>query len=289
MIFGGAALTQIFDNQATWNVGFAMYFPSIGTAGIICQIMDGGTTQVELRLTAANALTFTRNGTVLATTAASFIAPATWHYYEIATTINNTTGTYTVYMDGVAIMTGSGANTRNTANSFADRVAFPSFIANVVLDDVYMNDGTGSSPDNSVWGEISIMTQYPTGAGATTDWTPSTGANWAAVDEAPPSTADYVSSSTPNQIDTYGVGVLPVAVGTVRGRQIMLYAEKDDGGVRQIAPVVRHSGSNNVGTTVTMAASYTFYAQRYATNPGTGVAWTLADCNVDEIGVKEIA
>jgi hypothetical protein len=129
----------------------------------------------------------------------------------------------------------------------------------------------------------------PNGAGAHSAWTPNGATpNYACVDE---TTADgdttYVSDSTPGDIDTYAFADVD-ASATVYGVQTNLYARKDDAGTRQIAPVVRQSGTDYVGTTVTLGSSYSFYSQIYNQDP-TAADWTAAHVNADEFGVKEIA
>ncbi len=67
-----------------------------------------------------------------------------------------------------------------------------------------------------------------------------------------------------------------------------MYARKDDAAVRQIAPVIRQAGSDNVGATVTLSSTYQFFQQIYNQDP-TAADWTPTTFNADEFGIKEIA
>ncbi len=52
--------------------------------------------------------------------------------------------------------------------------------------------------------------------------------------------------------------------------------------------MIRQSGSDNVGTTVTLSSSYIDYTQIYNQDPA-AADWTPTTVNADEYGVKEIA
>jgi hypothetical protein len=289
----GSGATKTIDSQPTWTVGFGYRITAIPNQ-ILISILDGATSQMDLRLTGTGQLQVTRGGTVLATSAVGLITAAVWNYIEFQTTINNTTGAYSVHLNGAAVsgLTATGVNTRMSANNTADTIALPNFPGGSTFDysDFYMNDGTGSSPNNGFWGDTRIDTQVPTGAGNYTQWTPSTGSNWQNVDDMPPnSDTDYNSDSTVGHIDSFAVSSVVPLTGTVYARQVALFARKDDAGLRQIAPLFRHSTTDSVGTTVTLSTSYQYYFQLYETNPATSSAWTISDCNGDESGYKTIS
>ena len=65
-----------------------------------------------------------------------------------------------------------------------------------------------------------------------------------------------------------------------------MMASKTDAAARSIAPVIRHSGSNNVGSNIALATNTLWYAQVYETNPGTSSGWTKSDVDAAEFGVK---
>ena len=79
------------------------------------------------------------------------------------------------------------------------------------------------------------------------------------------------------------------SAGVVKAVGIHLFARKDDGGVRTIAPVVREAGVNYVGGNQNLGASYVYVTQYYEKNPATAADWTLTEVNADEFGVKEVA
>jgi hypothetical protein len=291
--FGSAGYVyKTLDNQATWIVGCAYNGPA-ATSQVIVALLDAGSAQIELRLDASNHVVVTRNGTVLGTSVATF-NPTIYHYYELKATIHPSTGSYEVQVDGLSVLSGSGANTRNTANSYANQVSFLGSPASggtnlgTNLDDIYICDGTGAA-NNNFLGDTRIYSLYPASAGNSTQWTPSAGANYAAVDEAAQNgDTDYVADSTVGHTDTYTMQDMP-AGAVVKAVQTNLVVRKDDAGLRQVAPVLRPVATDRVGTTVTLATSYVIATQQYDTNPETSAAWTAAEVNATEFGVTVIA
>lgn len=130
------------------------------------------------------------------------------------------------------------------------------------------------------------MTALPTGDGATVAWAASAGSDYQCVDEATPNgDTDFISSATPNDIDTFTYPALGLA-GTVLGVAPTSVARKDDAGVRSIREVVRTSGTNYPGgADLTLTSTYVNYQQVWETNPAGG-AWTVAAVDGAQFGVK---
>jgi hypothetical protein len=84
---------------------------------------------------------------------------------------------------------------------------------NMWIDDVIFDDSTWVGPS-------SIQGLVPTGAGATTQFDPSTGSNYACVDEVPASDTDYIYTNTANDVDTYACGNLTGTINSVKAVQV---------------------------------------------------------------------
>lgn len=183
-------------------------------------------------------------------------------------------------------------NTKAQTSATANTVYIGhSALANVAglhyWDDLYICDGTGST-NNDFLGDVRVQTLYPSSAGATSAFTSSSGGvNYTNVDETPANgDTDYNSSATVGATDTYGYTDIP-ASATVKGVQVNVIARKDDAGTRTIAPVVRHSGTDYVGTAQSAGAgTYSDLLQLYEQNPGTSAAWVATDVNNAEFGAK---
>lgn len=282
----GTSITKQLSPHATWFQGFGFRATAL-TAFIIAAFKDAGTVQVDLRLTGTGALQVTRNATILGTSAPGLITINTQYFIEFGATIHDTTGTYEVRLNNTNVLSGTGADTKNTANATADQALLQG-VATMSFDDWYVFDGAGSVCNNFA-GDVKVEALLPTAAGNYTEWTPSAGSNYQNVDEASPnSDTDYNSSGTINQRDTYTLGNLATTSGTVLGIQVNRYARKDDAGSRSDAAMIRSGATDAVGATNALADTYTYYSTIWETDPADSSAFTIADVNALEAGSKVI-
>jgi len=235
-------------------------------------------------------------GTLLGSSSLPLMANV-FNYLEIKITIDNSAGVFIVRLNGnpTPILNLTGQDTQSQATSAwnglqVGRVSSGGGTQTCRWDDLYVLDGTGSAPWNTFLGDVRVDARLPTGAGTTTGWTPSTGSNYAAVDDAAPnSDTDYVAATSTPLTDTYVFQDVPVAGSTVLGVQHCIYAKKIDGGTCAIAPVVRHSSTDYVGSDLFPGTSYGYGLLMQPTNPGTSAQWTESDFNAAEFGVKRTA
>lgn len=303
--FGGVAyrnddtrggLARFIDNQATWIVGAAVFFTNFGNGGnALFVFQDSGSNQCELRWNSSGLLYVTRNGTTIATGSTPLVVNV-WAYVEFKVTIHNTTGAYEVRVNGsnTGQVSGSGANTRGgTSNNYANSLLlFSGSVRNVaaspevLVDDLYLLDGTGSL-NNDFLGEMRVQTLYPTGTGNYAQFTPSTGANWQNVDDVPENgDTDYNGSSTVNQIDSFALGDLATGTAAPKVVQANLVARKDDVGPRSLAPHFRIGGADYAGAGQALNSTHLPFLQVYDVSPATSVAWTASEVNGAEAGYK---
>lgn len=273
------------SSYSTVIFGWA-YVENAANAGVDhFNIKAGSTLTCRVSITAGNKLQIKNSsGTVIATGTSDYFS-GVWHYIEVKLVINGATGSVTVHLDGA---TEIATTTGNFGSTNIDGFSLGGASINGDFDDIYVADTTGSAPNNDFLGDSRVITLYPTSDGASTQWTPSTGtAHWSLVDETTPnSDTDYVASSTPNQIDSYGFQDVS-ASATVFAVQTNLFARKVDSGTRQVADLIRQSSTNYVGTTYTLASTYSFYTKLYDKDP-TNATWTASNVNADEFGVKLI-
>lgn len=246
--------------------------------------------QCYLATTAYGALRVTNgNGTVLAESAAGVFRFGAWNYIEAKILVHASAGTITVKCNGATVITATGKDTQNqsTADVGWIRFAFPG----ETLDDVYICD-TGGAQNNDFLGEVRVVTLLPQtdavgGAGANTDFTPSTGTDHGAlVDEATPnSDTDYLYSSTLNHADSWNYPALGYT-GTIKGVRLNLFAKKADSGTRAIAALTRPASTNRLGDDNYLTTSYTYWSQQWELNPEDSAAWEVADVNGAQFGVK---
>ena len=218
--------------------------------------------------------------------------PNTWQYIEADVTFNSATGSVTIYHNGTAVLTITGVNTSPNLDggglplNYANQIGLMDFKpgGTKYVADIYFSQAVGH------YGDVSVETCFPTGAGANTQWTPSAGANWQCVSEiVPDGDTSYVEDSTVGDRDTYAMGNLSGGITSVVCAQNIINARKTDSGGRQIASVIRSGGANFDGTGQATSSAYLFYWQDYDTDPNTAAAWTVANINAVEAGEKVIA
>lgn len=139
------------------------------TIAPIVQFQDSGTAQCSIQIMKATGfirfVTGNYTGTTIATSVVSVLANST-HYLEWDITFG-AAASYTIYLDGISILTGTG-NTKTTANSSANvflvgQVNFDgNGQANTTYDDLYLFDTTGSTCNAVLLTNPRVITQVPT-------------------------------------------------------------------------------------------------------------------------------
>lgn len=283
-----------FDNQATWIVGFAAKLDNLpGSAQAAVHFTDGGTTHCGLGVADTTGLLFAwrgTTGTVLGTASAA-VPVGSWCYIECKVTIGDSpNGAFAIRLNGVTVLNLTGQDTRNAGNASANGVRISLSNTGIsYVDDIYICDAIGTT-NNDFLGDCKVEQVLPTGAGASTLWTPSAGSNYQCVDDVPPNgDTDYVSSATAGQTDTYAFGDLGVASGTVKAVQATVNARKDDAGSRSLAVVARPGSTDRVGATQAVGDSYAGYTEIWNTNPDTAAAWSVPEVNASSFGVRLIS
>lgn len=236
----------------------------------------------------------TSGGTTIATGTAT-IGPNTWYYVELKGVINGASGSCQVWLNGAQEIASTTGNFGSTNIDSVNLNATPrggGFTLNVDFDDLYVLDTSGSA-NTAQLGDVRVETAFPTGDGANTAWTPSTGVNhYANVDESsgtyPNDDTDYNSDSNAGDRDTYTIGSLSANAGQIKAMQVSIDARKDDAGTHTIAPVVRHGGTNYDGTAQAVGATYAYYVQTYEAMPN-GDALTKARVEAAEYGIKLVS
>jgi hypothetical protein len=284
----GANVRALPSTYSTLIVGFAFDMTTSPTSTVDFFVIRTAAGANILRLQIVNGTpnlvkVLNSGGTVIATSTVNVVA-GTWYYFEIKLVINGASGSVTTQLNGAADI---ATTTGNFGSTNAGQVG-PVGAFNMNVDDLYVCDTTGSAR-NTFLGDIRVATSMANADGAHSQWTPDSGsAHFSRINEAQADgDTSYVSDVTPGDIDTYVFDDVDPSA-TVLGVQVNLHARKDDAGIRQIAPVIRESGTDHVGTTVTLGSTYSFTRELHDQDP-TGSDWTASSVNAAEFGVKEIA
>lgn len=228
-------------------------------------------------------------GTLVATGTVSY-SPV-WQILELYIKINDS-GTLTFRHNGIQDMTFSG-DTKPGADTTVNRIEICSVGSGYYyVDDIIVNDTTGDAPGNTWPNGAYVGAIVPNGAGTTTQWTPSTGSNYACVDEKPPVTTDYVLTNTVDQIDSYAMENAPAAASVILGVEETIFAVKIGApAVTTLKPLVRIGGTDYPEASG-IAVGNTLYPpirKCWALNPNTSAAWTVQNVTDLELGMKSAA
>ncbi len=268
--------------------------PPVGTIQVALQFNPmngavlaflGGHTQLI-----AGALVYT-GGTFLGASPNNCFNPYEADYFEVLVTVDGAAGVITVRNNGQTILNLTGVNTQATGNATWDAIEFfqqadgfgnpPAWF----VDDLYYCDTTtGPNPTypcSSFLGDVRVITLFPTGNGATIQWTPLSGANWQNVSEtAMDSDTTYNSSSTPGNQDFYNFQALTGSpLPAVIAVQVTGAYRKDDGGSRVVLQKISSSASVGSGTNASIPVTYAYVTDLFMLDPHTSAAWTATAVN----------
>lgn len=287
----------------TLVVGFSFKLTQNYNAGIITGFLDNFVHQVDLHLSSSGQLSVRNgHGTILGT-AVNTINLNTWYYIELKVTISNTTGSFTLRVNGSSVASGTLLDTQLSPNAYVDVVSLGGYALNGsqiwCFDDVYMLDTTGTRNIDFL-GPVSVDVLYPNAAGFVSQWTALSGSNYTQVNEhAVDGDTSYVSAATNGFQDLYEFDDIRNTPGAIFGIQLNQYSRKEWAGVRTAAHLLRpgtlDSGAggsvNYGGGTVYLTESYSYHSELYDTNPANSGAgtWTVSSVNGLQAGQTRVS
>ena len=292
---GYSGIRKLLTPSSTIYAGMAFVCNSMqANRSMIILSGDGGATP-HLSLSfdqTSGALRLYRGdyATLIATSANGLISANTWMYIEISALVADTGGTCEVKLNGATVINFSG-DTRNAGTSTnIDALTLQSSALGsgsliCMWDDLYVCDGTGAAPYNTFLGDVRINTITPNGAGSSTQFTPSTGANYTTVDELPYSATDYVSATASGTRDTYTMSDISGSY-SVLGVQNNVIAKKTDAGGTAIKPAIQSGGTLVYGSSTVLTATDKTISAIHTIDPATSTAWTLTGVNALEAGME---
>jgi len=135
-------------------------------------------------------------------------------------------------------------------------------------------------------------TLRPNAAGDATELVPSTAPNWECVNEAVANgDTDYVRNDAENtyERDLYNIPDTAIPAGSTINSVTVYWTARKVAvpSTRAIAGYssIKTEGIIYEGSVQALTNSYVEYNTAYATNPNTGVAWTIAELNALQIGI----
>lgn len=212
--------------------------------------------------------------TIGSTMAITTVNGRTW---DLQCLVDNTVGRFAVYVDGVMQYELTG-DTDLFSGSAVDYIMLTSWGA---TNERFQSEMIFA--DGSTLG-MRLATLVPNGNGANTAWT----GTYADVDEADPNDADFISSATATQIETFTLSDLSANAAALTPVAVINSARARNGstGPQNIDLVVRTASTDYFSASV--AGLNTSFASGYQnvwmTNPNTASPWSVSDINGLEIG-----
>ena len=272
---------------ATDEMYFAfLYRPtSIASSSQVFSVYNGNTPLLNLNLYMPGSLIRAyMNTTILLAQTTISMSINTTYLIETHLKLADSGGRFEVKIDGVQYIdftgdTKVGADTQfnKIRLGYGPHVSWPSY---AYYDNLITDDAN--------WiGDTRIQAVVPTGAGITTDWTPSIGANWECVDETPANDADYVSVNAVDEVDTYATGNLVGTIENVKCVQVQARVKTDGAPTpTNLKLAVRSGGTDYLSGDNLVPAAEKSFSHLWEDNPADAAAWEEADVNAMEIGIK---
>ena len=249
-------------------------------------LYNGSNTALNVNCLITSGLVTVRRGTTLLDTGSKVLAANTTYLIEVYAKIADSGGRFVVKVDGETDIDFTGDTLESTYTQFDNvRLGYhgASYFGAAYFDNFIM--------DNSAWiGDTKIQAIVPTGAGNSTNWTPSAGNNYACVDEIPPSDADYVSTNSNDVVDTYAAGNLAGDVQSVKCVQIQSRARTDGAPTpKNLKLVARVNGTDYLSGDNAVSVAEKGLYNLWELNPDDSASWEVSDVNAMEIGKRSAA
>lgn len=247
-----------------------------------------GTSQCAVRLQTDMRVSFMRDFVTLATTPLPVMALNAWYFLQLRSTISNSVGTMELWINGQLVLSFTGNNS-NTGAASCDQWAIRA-TNGTRFDNILVYNETGAAP-NARTPETRIYTELPNANGSAVGWTPSAGANYQCVDEQPnDGDTSYNSAGSAPLSDLYAYPSTVPTGAIVYAVAAEYDVRKDDGGTNEVDPLVRSGGTTYArGEVRALTTSYQRFKSFWETDPATGSAWTPANANAAEIGIRRTA
>jgi hypothetical protein len=244
---------------------------------------------------------FSVAGDVILATSVEAVTGNTWMYVEFKWLIHYTTGYFEIRVNTIPVLTFTGQTRIDDSANFGvwnsvrlfsvdSTPATPMLVVRYA--DLYLADLTGGAGDvKDFLGDGTVQTIFPNGAGLAAGWTPVDATpNWDQVNDKPVNDGDasYVSTTAPGTRDCHQFEDIP-AGANVLGVHYNMLVRKEAEGTVTVKPIVGQGGVQYDGPTQGVASlAYDRYlTQPYDVNPATGAAWTAAQINAGQWGIKK--
>jgi hypothetical protein len=235
-------------------------------------------------------------GSLLASSPPNAFPMETWFFCEIGAVI-------AISLGSVVIKVGAGPGSSTvTVLSYNGRTEYDATPSSTVVANAwnstgnawisttheYLNDSTGSAPNNSFLNDVRVLALEPV-SNDSVALTPTGGSNWQNAALVPPvQGSDFNASPTVNAQDTYVVATLPTNLGVIYGVSVVAGMFKNDAGGRSMATVLKSGSTVQVNSNIVVSLSQLATRSPSALDPATSAAWlpSAFTAGAVKVGVK---
>jgi hypothetical protein len=230
------------------------------------------------------------SGTVELGVSTTALTTATWYYIELRGFIDNSGGQIELRINGAVQFNLSSQDTQQqTYNNFHYVSVHYPVNATYTDDLVIRTSNEATAETGGFLGDIKIKPYYPNGDGTYSAMTPSTGTtHYTLVDEANPTTTDYVSSNTALQKDSYTFQDVS-ETGSIKAVQLNVYATKDDAGFRGLDVFVKSGATEDFAASQPLSITPLYRIKAWDKDPNTAADWSQSNLNAAEFGQRTSA
>jgi hypothetical protein len=297
-LFTGALTADYGEGFFEFDVTVLLGSGSAGISDVSIRILEfgGGLTQARVDLSASGAVIRVYNsaGTQLASHAGAFvIGPA--FKLGIGVKVDDTAGYVAVRVNNQAVLTASAIDTKGGSAATFNGLSITASRSNsgCLIDNFTFCDtvaGPGTYPTDTFLGMTRVNTLFPTGNGATIQWTPAAGANWQEVNAAAfNGGTTYNATATNGATDLLVLQSLTGTVSTVIAVQLTGAYEADAAGPLAAKHLISNGSTVAVGSAMAIGLDYAFLSDIAEVNPITSGAWTAAQVNSYTFGYENVA
>ncbi len=286
---------------ATDEIGIGIWFKATGTSGswgtaggALFGVFDsaGSIYHINVRISLEGFVQVYRSTSLITTTDIS-LTKNEWNWLAMKTVVNNSTGSYTVQLNGTTIATASGVDTNAGGNGDVGFIQLScpvnGFDKGWCAGIIAWDDNTGSLTDFPAL-PISFATIFPVSDGDDEQWTTSSGTDsFALVDELVPHDDDttYLEDTVSTNRTLFNFTTLSSNFTGVHGIQINTVARETDASDFTLINTFKQN------STLYPESSQAIAGQTYESlfnvldqDPDTSTAWTVSGVNSLQAGIE---
>ncbi len=251
-------------------------------------VLASSDSNIALRAFTNSTINAMRGGSSIASSSPFTFTLDTWHYLELWVLMADASGRVVLKADGNIIIDFTGDTLSGSSVNMTRLTVKGQQSIDIYFDDLVVNDDAGSV--NNTWpGIVSLEPIFPDSAGDQTDLQrggTDSGNNWDQVDEQPSSAADYVFDTVVNDYDLYNAGDFTLPAGATIANVIVQGRLQLDSGQGSGVIILKAGSTESEGPAEALSAAWALFEITRDENPDTTSAWTEANVDALQIGMK---